>query len=187
MLVQPRADVSLKVTGSLGEATMQEAIYGPILDVLADHQPTTLGQIEQAVKGRGIAFAQLVQAVDGAHRRGQPRAGAGRGADRQGRRADRRLNAFICDKARGGGEIELLASPVTGGGVAVNRFQQLFLLAMRAGQAMPAEWAAFAWQSCSPRRGRRSSRMARRSNPPSENIAELARRRKRSTTSSCRS
>ena len=29
VLVQPRADVSLKVTGSLGEATLQEAVYGP--------------------------------------------------------------------------------------------------------------------------------------------------------------
>jgi hypothetical protein len=29
--VQPRADVSLKVTGSLGEAQMQEAVYDPIL------------------------------------------------------------------------------------------------------------------------------------------------------------
>ena len=50
LLVQPRADVSLKVTGSLGEATMQEAIYGPILDALADHQPKALGEIEQAVR-----------------------------------------------------------------------------------------------------------------------------------------
>jgi hypothetical protein len=34
ILGQPRADVSLKVNGSLGEATMQEAVYSPILDVL---------------------------------------------------------------------------------------------------------------------------------------------------------
>jgi hypothetical protein len=30
-----RRDVSLKAAGSLGEATMNEAIYGPILDVMA--------------------------------------------------------------------------------------------------------------------------------------------------------
>jgi len=49
LLAQPRADVGLKVTGSLGEATLQEAVYGPILDQLADHKPKTLGQLEQAL------------------------------------------------------------------------------------------------------------------------------------------
>jgi len=63
VLVQPRADVSLKVTGALGEATMQEAVYGPILDTLADHRPKTLAQIEQTVKEKGIGFAQLLQAA----------------------------------------------------------------------------------------------------------------------------
>ena len=41
LLAQPRADVNLKVTGSLGEATLQEAVYAPILDALASHQPLT--------------------------------------------------------------------------------------------------------------------------------------------------
>ncbi|MDV7401769.1 hypothetical protein RZS08_60680, partial [Arthrospira platensis SPKY1] len=67
VLSQPRADVSLKVTGSLGEATLQEAVYAPILDQLADHKPKTLGQLEQALKtsetGQGISFAQLLQAA----------------------------------------------------------------------------------------------------------------------------
>jgi hypothetical protein len=44
MLACHRPDVSLKVNGSLGEATFGEAIYGPILDLLADHKPKTLGQ-----------------------------------------------------------------------------------------------------------------------------------------------
>jgi hypothetical protein len=48
------------------------------------------------------------------------------------------------DKARGSGEIGFLASPVTGGGVAVNRFQQLFLLALSSGKATPESWAQHA-------------------------------------------
>src|SRR5690606_32759769 len=35
ILIQNRAEVSLKVTGSLGEATMQDSVYSPILDQLA--------------------------------------------------------------------------------------------------------------------------------------------------------
>jgi short subunit dehydrogenase-like uncharacterized protein len=72
VLVQPRADVSLKVTGSIGEANLQEAVYKPILDLLGDHKIKTLGQIEQGLKGsdagtieagREISFAQILQVV----------------------------------------------------------------------------------------------------------------------------
>ena len=67
LLAQPRADVGLKVTGSLGEATLQEAVYGPILDQLADHKPKTLGQLEQALKAtpstQSLSFAQILQAA----------------------------------------------------------------------------------------------------------------------------
>ena len=55
------------------------------------------------------------------------------------------INAHLQDKARGSGEISYLASPVTGGGVTVGRFPQLFLLAMAQGKKQPADWAAFAW------------------------------------------
>ena len=42
-------DVSLKITGSLGEASMDEAVYRPILDVLSDHRIHSLGQVEQTL------------------------------------------------------------------------------------------------------------------------------------------
>jgi len=50
-----RPDVSLKVNGANGEAAMQEAVYNPILDALADHKPKTLGQLEQSLKNKGIS------------------------------------------------------------------------------------------------------------------------------------
>jgi hypothetical protein len=56
------------------------------------------------------------------------------------------LNAHLLDKARGGGDINYLASPVTGGGITVGRFQQLFLLAKSQGKDQPADWVAFVWQ-----------------------------------------
>ena len=62
ILIQPRAKVSLEVAGNLGKATMQESVYAPILDTLADHQPKTLGEIEEALNGK-VAFGQIAQAV----------------------------------------------------------------------------------------------------------------------------
>ena len=45
VLVAHRPDVSLKVGGALGEATMSEEVYAPILDLLADHKIKSLGEI----------------------------------------------------------------------------------------------------------------------------------------------
>jgi hypothetical protein len=53
----------------------------------------------------------------------------------------------ICSSGRGThGDINYLASPVTGSGVAVNRFQQLFLLARSRAPAQPEAWARFTWE-----------------------------------------
>jgi hypothetical protein len=146
MLVQQRAYVSLKANGALGEATMQEQVYGPILDVLADHQPKTLGQIEQAVKDKGVAFAYIMQAAFVLCGTGSLYPVQDDAVISKARKQTDKLNAFLCDKARGSGDINVLASPLTGGGVAVGRFQQLFLLAKTQGKKQPAEWAQFVWQ-----------------------------------------
>lgn len=52
-----------KVGGARGEATLNENVYTPILDLLANHKPLSLGQIEDAVKGNGLVFAQVLQAA----------------------------------------------------------------------------------------------------------------------------
>jgi hypothetical protein len=49
-------------------------------------------------------------------------------------------------KARSSNDITFLSSPVTGGGVAVGRFQQLFVLALQQGKKKPEDWAAFVAQ-----------------------------------------
>ncbi len=146
ILVTHRPDVSLKVAGALGEADMSEAVYAPILDLLADHKGKTLGQIEQQVKDKGIAFAQIIQVA-------MVLAGAGHLALAQddqsitkARKQADKLNAHLCQKARGSNDVGYLASPVTGGGVPVNRFQQLFLLSLAQGKKKPAEWAQATWQ-----------------------------------------
>ena len=145
LLVTHRPDVSLKVTGVLGEAIMHEAVYDPLLDALADHQPKTIEQIKQALANKGISFAQISQAV-------MILAGAGHLAAVQdaplitkARPHTDKLNAHLIDRARASKDISFLASPVTGGGVGANRFQQLYLLALSQGKQLPAQWAQLAW------------------------------------------
>lgn len=146
MLVQPRAEVSLKVNGPQGEATMEGRVYEPFLDFLADFQPRTLIQIEAGIRSKNVTFSQILQATI---------ALIGTGAvapvqdelDIAGCRGQtQKLNAFLCDMARSGTEVSTLASPVTGGGVSASRISQLFLHARNLGKSQPAEWADFVWR-----------------------------------------
>jgi hypothetical protein len=146
ILATHRPDISLKVSGSLGEATMTEAIYKPILDFLADHKTKTLGQIEQASQVHSVNFAQLRQAAMLLCGTGQLAAVQDDAAITKSRRHTDKLNAHLMDKSRGSNDISYLASPVTGGGHIVGRFQQMFLLALAQGKKQPADWAQFAWE-----------------------------------------
>jgi SAM-dependent methyltransferase len=145
ILTTARTDVPLKVPSALGEANMSEAVYGPILNHLSSHKPQTLAQIEKAVQDQGVNFSQLLQAV-------LILAGAGHLATVQdevviakAKKHTEKLNAHLIHKSRSSNEINYLCSPVTGGGIALNRFQQLFLLAIQQGHKQPAEWAASVW------------------------------------------
>lgn len=172
ILISPRADVSLKVTGSLGEANMQEAVYAPILDLLADHKPKTFAQIEQGVLDKGISVTQVVQAF-------MLLAGTGTLAlvqddklvARAKPQADK-LNAALLQKARGGNDINYIASPVTGGGIQLGRFQQLFLLAQKLGKKSADELAQFVWQIVSSQ-GQKLVKEGKALETYEENLGEL--------------
>lgn len=172
ILVSPRPDISLKVTGALGEATMNETVYVPVLEYIADHKPRTIGQIEQAIKERGVGFAQVMQAV-------MVLTGAGHLASVQphaviakARKNTDRINEYLINKARGSNDLSYLASPVTGGGVAVGRFSQLFLMALSSGEKQPEEWAQTAWQLLAGQ-GQKLVKEGKTLENTDENLAEL--------------
>jgi SAM-dependent methyltransferase len=146
LMTEHRADVSMKVTGALGEANLTEAIYSPVLDLMADHKVRTMAQIEQAVKDTGITFSQLIQTllllcVNSTFSAVQDDA-----ATTKAKKHTEKLNTHLMLKARSGNDITYLASPVTGGGVIVAGFHQLFLLAIQQGKKKPEDWAEFVGQ-----------------------------------------
>lgn len=172
ILTTPRVDVSFKVAGALGTVTLTESVYAPILDHLADHQSNTLGQIEQAVKEKGVVFAQVLEAV-------MLLVGAGHIALVQdeytitkAKKQTDKLNAHLCQKARGSNDLSNLASPVTGGGFMVNRFHQLFLASFSQGNKEPAEWVQMVWQLLSAQ-GQKLIKDGKPLGTADENLAEL--------------
>ncbi|MDP2902935.1 MAG: methyltransferase regulatory domain-containing protein [Methylovulum sp.] len=172
MLTTQRHDVSLKVNGALGEVTMNEAIYNPILDLLADYKPKTIGQIEQAIKEKTMTFAQLTQAIMMLTGAGHLAVVQDDGLAAKAKKHTDKLNAHLINKARGGTDISYLASPVSGGGVTVGRFQQLFLLALSQGKKQPADLAAHVWQILAAQ-GQKIVKEGKILETTEENLAEL--------------
>ncbi len=140
-----RADVSLQVTRGRREATLSEKFYRPLLDLLSDHKPKTVGQIEQALKGEGITLAQIIQPVVLLSGAGHLQVVQDDLVIAKAEKQTERLNVYLLRKAHSSNDIVYLASPVTGGGFNVNRFEQLFLTSLSQGEKTPSEWAKYAW------------------------------------------
>jgi hypothetical protein len=171
VLVAPRRDVTLKVSGALGEGIMSEEVYAPILNLLADHTPRTLGQIEQALSGTAN-FPQLLQVSLILCGTGALAIAQDDKAISKARGATDRLNAALLERARGSSDISYLVSPVTGGGISVDRFHQLFLLFIAQGKKLPQEWAMLTWQVLASQ-GQRLIKNGKELANSEENLAQL--------------
>jgi SAM-dependent methyltransferase len=174
MLLTERSEITFTVQGSLGQREISPTVYNPVLDVLADHRPHSLGEIEESLADAGLRLAAVYEAVMVLAGRGDLAVVQDEAAQAHAQQPSERLNRHILDKARGSGDLAVLATPVTGGAIGVTRFYQLFLLACRAGRRTADEIARFAWDLLSAQ----GQRVARDGNPletPEENLAELAR------------
>jgi SAM-dependent methyltransferase len=172
ILIRPRADVTLKVTASLGEATLQESVYKPVLDALADHKPRALAQLEQALKGQNINLAQIQQALMVLGGMGVVLPAQDETQIGKAKKHTQQLNSHLLLRARSSADLLYLASPVTGGGIHIGRFQQLFLLAREKGLKQPQELAQFTWQLLSAQ-GQRIVKEGKPLETPQDNLAAL--------------
>jgi len=175
MMTRHRSEASSKVTGAVGEASLREDIYKPILDLMADNKPRTIGEIERALPSGLITFPILQEAVMLLTGSGDFSPVQDDGAIKDARIKTRSLNANILERApASAAHTEYLASPVTGGGISVNRIVQLFLLARMQGKKTSKEWAQFTWQILQVQ-GQRLLKDGAPLQSPEENIAEIER------------
>lgn len=172
VLTTLRADVSLKAKGVLGQADMDGAVYNPILDLLSDYQPRTLGSMEQVLRDKGISLAHIEQAVMVLVGQGYVQPAQESQQVEACKPNAHSLNRSLLERSRGSKEMRYLASPVTGGGYAISRFQQLFLLAKLHGGQNPDAWARFAWNVLSVQ-GERLTHNGVTLDGPEENVEVL--------------
>jgi SAM-dependent methyltransferase len=146
VLTTAKDDLPLKVRGAVGEASLIDQIYQPIYELLLDHKPHSIQELETHVAGKSVSFAQMSSALTILLGLGviQP---AAPGQDlNKAKTRTQALNKAISRRALSAGDIAYLASPVTGGGISAPRFNQLFWISKQNGGKTPSDWATFAWQ-----------------------------------------
>lgn len=145
ILIKDKTDIPLKINAVVGEVALNEDVYIPLIEGLMDYQPKSLPQLEQLLKAKGVTFPQILEATMMLCGTGAIAVVQDEGIVAKYKKSVDKLNQALMIKSRSSGELSFLASPVLGGGVAVGRFEQLFILAMKEGKKTPQEWAQFAW------------------------------------------
>lgn len=146
ILVAKRESIELIVSGAAGAATLSEDIYLPLLEQLSSYKVISLGELEIALQSTKMSFTQLLQAVLVLVGAGHLEAAQSDDVIKRTMKQTVKLNNHLLKKARSSADINHLASPVTGGGIGVGRFNQLFLLALQEGKNSPESWAQYTWQ-----------------------------------------
>lgn len=147
MLLLPLSQISMTVTGAHGEATMDAAVYEPVLAALAEQAICSIGELEQRLSGSVSDLGSLLQLLLVLLHKNCVSLVQSDGAIAQARPQADRLNRHLLEQALGRDDLQALASPVTGGGVFVRHLQQLFLLARLRCLSSPVQWTQFAWQA----------------------------------------
>jgi SAM-dependent methyltransferase len=145
VLTNAGADLPKTVRGVLGEASLLDNIYQPIYELLLDHKPHTILELETHVASKGVSLAQLSSALSVLFGLGVVQSAAPAQDYSKAKARCLALNRAIARRSLSSGDIISFASPVTGGGVTASRFNQLFWLSKQSGGKMVADWAGFAW------------------------------------------
>lgn len=171
LTVRPE-DVPFALKTSLGDVSLQEEVYKPLLAKLVE--PTTVGALIKDPKLAELGWARLQQALALLVGAGHLHPCLPEKDQKKRKERTSRLNKVLMVRAQAAGTIAFLASPVTSGGVAVNRFEQLFLASVAAGQKSPEDWAKAVWAIVDGQ-GHRLQKDGKPIESDAENLAELTR------------
>lgn len=168
MLTKLEQDIELKINGSLGEANLTAEVYQPLMALMGDFKPRTLAQIEQALPA--LNFTQILQAVMILISK-EAMLPVNTEAKKAKKSTDL-LNQHFGQLAQSSNELAYMGSPVTGGGVNIPRFDQLFIQAYHLGHKTPQDWAQYVWQWLA-KQGQRLVKEGKAVETEEENLAML--------------
>ena len=171
-LVAPVESVGMTIELSGRQVTLQEEVYRPILNLLADHKPHTIGEIQAVVAAAGVDPLMVLQAavVLLATNLVVPAQSAKAAAEAKG--SVERMNTAVLERIQQGEEFPFVASSQLGGAVAMDRVTQLIADALRHGVSAPEVIADQVWSVLSAE-GRLMIKDGKTIETAEANIAEL--------------
>jgi hypothetical protein len=130
-------DLELTFQTALGTLALRPDVYKPVVDVL-DQGPMTIRELVEHLPANQLSWTSLTDAIMVLIGRGElhPALPAEGQAERAA--STRAFNTAVMTRAKESTELGYLASPVTGGGIRVDRIGQLYLLAKQKGLSDPA-------------------------------------------------
>ena len=142
VLLQNASQVPKKTNCVIGKVTLQETIYQPIIQALAsqEHTPKSLKYLITSLPE--ISYEEALQSMIVLTALGAVAPCQDDDIVKQVSKQCKDLNLHLCEQSQFGTAIGHLASPLTGAGIAINRIDQLFLLARLRNHADPA---SFVW------------------------------------------
>lgn len=152
----------------LGSLGLNAAVFDPMLEAF-NTGPRTMAQLMELPALQQVGLPVILESVSvlvGSNLL-QPCLEAAGDATRA--KSTARFNTALMQRARHSGELTFLASPLTGGGYAIGRFEQLFLLAHQNRHASPP---GFVWE-CLQARGEGLLREGQLLRTAEENLAHL--------------
>lgn len=144
MLINP--DTTNEIKSNTGSINIGQPLFDIIMSVFGDMKAHTMADLERAGKADSIPLANFISPVCAMLDFGVMAVTQKSGDIAKSRATSERLNQYLENRALENADILYMASPVSGGGVPVSRFNQIFLVAMRKGRKNREDLARFLWQ-----------------------------------------
>lgn len=167
VMAVPRSKIQLKQQFPLGEVTLEESVYSPVCDVLASGI-FTLGQLQTHELTSHIPLNNLFQILLVLSALGYVYPAVDQQTLQKRKPFTDAFNIAVMTRTLSSNDYNYLAAPLIGTGIALNRLEQLFLMAKIHNQDL----AEFTWKVLASQ-NQRLIKEGQELTTPEENIAHL--------------
>ena len=172
VLLNHAESVPLKFSTSVGEIKLSEEVYRPILEFLQEDNFRPKNFVEYLKRTPSQNARSISEAITILVNNNTILPCQSEAAVKLVKKSCERLNEHICERSKFEDAINFLASPLTGMGISVNRFQQIFLSQYKNGDKTADKIADSAWKIIS-RQGQRLVSNGKPIESPEENLAHM--------------
>ena len=171
VLLMPSAEVPMNIDTEVGVLKLSEKAYRPLIAYLEEDNFRPKDFVEYSARNKvsPVNIVEMVRVLTLANRIMPCQNEA---AVKLVKKSCDKLNAYICERAKFDESINFLASPLTGCGVNVNRFQQMFLVQHKSGVKTSDKLADAVWKILS-RQGQKILFNGKALENPEDNIEHL--------------